>query len=97
MPATANIIGKVANGIGDDLISTSIISSNSPVVFVPSMNEAMWLNKIVQNNVRKLRDYGYYVIEPSEGVEVSDSKHGYGAMPPIKIVLEKLVTIVKKK
>lgn len=65
MPATANIISKAASGIADDLISTSIVASTCPVVFVPSMNSAMWFNKIIQRNVELLRENGYTVMEPS--------------------------------
>ena len=53
-PATANIIGKAANGIADDMLSSMIIAATIPVVFVPSMNEHMYENKIVQNNINKL-------------------------------------------
>ena len=97
MPATANIISKAANGIADDLITTAIVASSCPLVFVPSMNSIMWFNKIIQNNVRKLQECGYYVIEPSEGIEVSDSSRGFGAMPPLNLILENLVNIIKQK
>lgn len=59
------IMPASANGIADDLITTSIVASSCPLVFVPSMNNVMWFNKIIQNNVRKLQEYGYYVMEPS--------------------------------
>ena len=73
MPATANIIGKAGNGIADDLISTSILASNIPFVFAPSMNKVMLLNRAFQDNVKKVKKYGYYIIEPSEGIEVGTS------------------------
>ena len=97
MPATANIISKAASGIADDLISTSIVASTCPVVFVPSMNSAMWFNKIIQRNVELLRENGYTVMEPSEGIEVSDSKREFGAMPPLNFILENLENIIKRR
>ena len=67
VPATANIIGKVANGITDDMLSTTIMASTSKVVFAPAMNNEMYKNKIVQDNIKKLKKYGYEFIEPIEG------------------------------
>lgn len=67
LPATANIIGKVANGIADDMLSTTIIATTSKVIFAPAMNNEMYNNKIVQNNIEKLKDYGYEFINPIEG------------------------------
>lgn len=66
-PATANILGKVANGLADDLVSTMIMAAGCPVVFAPAMNSRMWANPIVQENVAKLRRCGYSFIEPGEG------------------------------
>ena len=56
VPATANIIGKVANGIADDMLSTTIMATRSPVVFAPAMNVNMYENPIVQNNIEKLKE-----------------------------------------
>lgn len=67
VPATANIIGKVANGIADDMLSTTIMATKAPVVFAPAMNTNMYENPIVQNNIEKLKKHGYKFIEPSIG------------------------------
>ena len=67
VPATANIIGKVANGIADDMLSTTIMATTSKVVFAPAMNNEMYNNKIVQENIKKLKKYGYEFINPIEG------------------------------
>lgn len=67
VPATANIIGKVANGIADDMLSTTIMATKAKVVFAPAMNNEMYNNIIVQDNITKLRKYGYDFIEPIEG------------------------------
>lgn len=66
-PATANILGKVANGIADDMLSTTIMATKAPVVFAPAMNNGMYDNPIVQNNISKLKNYGYKFIEPDIG------------------------------
>ncbi len=66
-PATANVIGKVANGIADDMLTTTIMASTAKVVFAPAMNTKMYLNKIVQQNMEKLRELGYYFINPGSG------------------------------
>lgn len=67
VPATANIIGKVANGIADDMLSTTIMATKSPVVFAPAMNDKMYGNPIVQENIAKLTRFGYKFIEPEVG------------------------------
>ncbi|GAA0768946.1 bifunctional phosphopantothenoylcysteine decarboxylase/phosphopantothenate--cysteine ligase CoaBC [Clostridium subterminale] len=67
VPATANIIGKVANGIADDMLSTTIMATNAKVIFAPAMNTNMYNNPIVQENIKKLISYGYEFINPSSG------------------------------
>ncbi|MPQ42455.1 bifunctional phosphopantothenoylcysteine decarboxylase/phosphopantothenate--cysteine ligase CoaBC [Clostridium tarantellae] len=67
VPATANIIGKIANGIADDMLSTTIMATKSPVIFCPAMNTNMYENPIVQSNISKLISYGYNFIEPASG------------------------------
>lgn len=88
IPATANVIGKAAHGICDDLITTSIIACQAPIVFVPSMNEVMWTNRVVQENVKKIRSYGYHVIDPTNGYEVSTMKRVNGAMPSLSQIIK---------
>lgn len=67
LPATANIIGKVANGIADDMLSTTIMATTSKVIFAPAMNNEMYNNIIVQDNIEKLKKYGYEFIDPIVG------------------------------
>lgn len=66
-PATANVIGKIAAGIADDLVTTLIMTAEPPVLLAPTMNTRMWQNPIVQANVARLRDAGYVLIEPGTG------------------------------
>ena len=93
MPATANIIGKAANGICDDLISTAIVACEAPVVLVPAMNGAMWRSSAVRGNVERCRGHGYHVIEPGIGLQLADDQEGIGVMPPLEHFLDQLVAI----
>jgi phosphopantothenoylcysteine decarboxylase/phosphopantothenate--cysteine ligase len=70
-PATANILGKVAQGIVDELISALIIAADVPVFFVPIMNPSMWRHPAVQRNVRTLQDDGYTVLPLIENIEIA--------------------------
>ncbi len=66
-PATANVIGKLANGLADDLLTTFVITSRAPVVLAPAMNDQMYANPIVRENCAKLKKHGFKFIEPVEG------------------------------
>jgi len=66
-PATANVIGKIANGLGDDVVSTSVLAATCPVVIAPAMNQRMWANSAVQANVSRARDLGYWIVGPGVG------------------------------
>jgi phosphopantothenoylcysteine decarboxylase/phosphopantothenate--cysteine ligase len=66
-PATANVIGKIAAGLGDDLLTTVLLATRAPVLLAPAMNVNMWENPIVQSNLDRLRANGFRIIEPSEG------------------------------
>ena len=88
LPATADILGKAAHGIADNLLSTCILAAACPVVFVPSMNGQMWRKPVVQRNVAILEADGYGVIPPVEGVALADGQPTVGAMPDIDSILE---------
>jgi phosphopantothenoylcysteine decarboxylase/phosphopantothenate--cysteine ligase len=66
-PATADLIGKFAAGIADDLVTTLMVGRDCPAILAPAMNTRMWANPIVQRNVATLRELGYLLIEPAEG------------------------------
>jgi phosphopantothenoylcysteine decarboxylase/phosphopantothenate--cysteine ligase len=85
-PATANILGKVAAGIADDLLTTTIMASKAPVLFVPAMNHNMYENKVVQNNISRLKELGYMFLEPGTG-QMACGTSGKGRLPePVAIV-----------
>jgi len=87
-PATANIIGKIANGIADDLLSSIVLAANVPLVIAPAMNTYMWENKIFQENLKKLKSLRYKIIEPGEGdLACSSEEKAKGRMAePIEIL-----------
>ncbi|MFZ7103123.1 MAG: bifunctional phosphopantothenoylcysteine decarboxylase/phosphopantothenate--cysteine ligase CoaBC [Peptococcaceae bacterium] len=66
-PATANIIGKIANGIADDFLTTTVMATKAKVVLAPAMNVNMYNNPLLQENIKKLTALGYYFVEPAEG------------------------------
>ncbi len=68
VPATANIIGKIACGIADDMLSTTVMATKSPVLIFPAMNTAMYENTIVQENIQKLIKHGYHVFGTASGM-----------------------------
>ncbi len=96
VPATANIIGKVANGIADDFLSTMVMATTVPVFFVPSMNAKMWSSKMVQANIQKLKDAGYELMEPSSG-DLACGTEGKGRLPTIEEILERMEDIFTYK
>ena len=92
-PATANIIGKVANGIADDMLSTTIMATKAKVIFALAMNTNMYENKIVQDNIKKLKSYGYEFIEPSEG-RLACGTTGKGKLEDPTIIVEKVLEVL---
>jgi phosphopantothenoylcysteine decarboxylase / phosphopantothenate---cysteine ligase len=92
-PATANIIGKIASGVCDDLLTCVVCATKSPVLIAPAMNEDMYRNKIVQENIRKLKSYGYRFIEPREG-KLACGKVGLGCLAEVETILKEIKKII---
>jgi len=90
-PATANIIGKVANGIADDMLTTTIMASKAPVVFVPAMNTNMYENAIFQDNMSRLKALGYAFIEPDTG-GLACGTSGKGRLPEPERIVDEVVS-----
>lgn len=90
VPATANIIGKVANGIADDMLSTTVMATKAKVIFAPAMNTNMYENPIVQGNIKKLKDYGYEFIEPEAG-RLACGDTGKGKLADVNTIVEKVL------
>lgn len=90
VPATANIIGKIASGIADDMLTTTIMAANCRKIIAPAMNTAMWENPIVQDNVRKLKAYGYEVLDTDSG-RLACGDTGSGKLLPWQEIVEIIV------
>lgn len=86
-PASANVIGKIANGLADDMLTTTVMACRCQKIFAPAMNTAMYENPVVQDNIRKLQSYGYEVITPASGY-LACGDTGAGKMPEPETLLE---------
>lgn len=95
-PATANIIGKIAAGIADDLLTTVLMATRAPVLVAAAMNIHMYANPILQENLRKLRRVGYHLMEPADGY-LACGYEGKGRLPEPEIILEEVRALLKKK
>ena len=86
-PASANIIGKMACGIADDMLSTTLLATRCPIIVSPAMNTAMLENPIVQDNIAKLKSYGMTIIEPASGM-LACRDVGAGKLPSEDVLVE---------
>lgn len=86
-PATANFLGKAANGISDDLLTTVICAAPRPVMVAPAMNPGMWSNKVTQKNYACLKELGYFFVGPTEG-EMACNEYGVGRMAEPEQIFE---------
>ena len=95
-PATANIIGKIANGIADDFLSTVVMAvpKGTPIYVAPAMNTNMYENPIVQENIEKLKRHGYLFIEPKESL-LACGDLGKGALADVDKIVEVIEGSVK--
>lgn len=92
-PATANIIGKIACGICDDLLTCVVCATKAPVLLCPAMNENMYLNKITQVNIQKLKSLGYKFIDPKIG-NLACGKTGAGCLADVDTIIRAVEKIV---
>ena len=95
-PATANVIGKLANGIADDMLTTTALAMRCPILVSPAMNTTMFENKVVKHNIMKLRTYGMDIIMPASG-HLACGDTGAGKMPEPEMLLEYIKRGVYKK
>ncbi len=86
-PATANIIGKARSGIADDLLSSTVLSVRCPVVFAPAMNERMYENPVLQENIETLKKRGYSFVGPDEGF-LAEGYEGKGRLADTKKIVD---------
>lgn len=93
-PATANIIGKVANGIADDMLSTTIMASTAKIIFAPAMNTKMYENQIVEENIKKLISLGYEFVEPGSG-RLACGDIGVGKLADVNKIIDSTLNVLK--
>jgi phosphopantothenoylcysteine decarboxylase/phosphopantothenate--cysteine ligase len=95
-PATANIIGKMAHGIADDFLSTMVVAASASVIICPSMNDRMFYNPAVQDNLKVLRKRGFAVMDPGEG-DLACRTQGPGRLPDPEDILEYARTLASRQ
>ncbi len=94
-PASANVIGKIAGGIADDLLTSAVLAATCPVLIAPAMNTHMYQNPIVQENIRRLKSFGYQVIEPDTG-RLACRAVGIGKLPDEEKLADCVVKALEK-
>jgi phosphopantothenoylcysteine decarboxylase / phosphopantothenate---cysteine ligase len=95
VPATANCIAKLANGIADDYITTTALAVRCPVVLYPSMNTTMWMHPATRRNVTRLKSLGYIVVEPGSG-KLACGDEGKGRLPPLPVIENQMMELLTK-
>ena len=95
-PCTANVIGKLAHGICDDMLTTTMLATRAPKLIAPAMNTGMWENPILQDNLTKLKGYGYHIINPIIG-RLACGDTGTGKMNSEEVIVEHILTFMAKE
>ena len=95
-PCTANVIGKLAHGICDDMLTTTMLATKAPKLIAPAMNTGMWENPILQDNLLKLKGYGYHIIDPIIG-RLACGDTGTGKMNSEEVIVEHILTFMAKE
>lgn len=95
-PCTANVIGKLAHGICDDMLTTTMLATRAPKLIAPAMNTGMWENPILQDNLVKLQGYGYHIISPIVG-RLACGDTGTGKMQSEEVIVEHILSFMAKE
>lgn len=93
-PCSANVIGKLANGVCDDLLTCVILASDAPKILAPAMNEKMYNSKIVQENIKKLKGFDFELVGPSKG-HLACGHTGIGHIAPTQDIVKKVESLLK--
>ncbi len=89
VPATANIIAKIAAGIADDMVTLTVVTTTAPVLIAPAMNDQMYANRIVQRNIQTLKDLGYHFVDPEAGM-LACNHVGYGRLAEVPTLMARI-------
>jgi phosphopantothenoylcysteine decarboxylase / phosphopantothenate---cysteine ligase len=95
-PATADIMAKLAAGMADEMLTTTVLATRAPVVIVPAMHTGMWENQVTRENTAKLKDRGFYIIEPAVG-RLASGGYGAGRFPDTDTLLGHINKVLGKK
>lgn len=95
-PTSANTLARLAVGMADDLLATVCLATTAPILLAPAMNQQMWANKAVQNNISKLKEIGYQIIEPDNGVQACGDV-GAGRLPEPESLFEQTEYFLNKQ
>jgi len=93
-PATANTIGKIAHGVADTLLTCAVMATKAPVLIAPAMNVNMYENPIVQENIKRLQEFGYYFVEPKVG-KLATGIEGKGALADVDDIVGRAEELLK--
>ena len=93
-PATANVIGKIANGLADDLLTCAAMATKAPILIAPAMNTDMYNNKVVQDNIARLKKIGVHFIEPITG-KLACGTMGEGHLADIEDIVKSVIRLAK--
>jgi len=96
VPASMNVIARLANGLAEDMLSAAAMACTAPILLAPGMNTGMWNNPATQNNLAKLRDYGYYFIEPVSG-RLACRTEGVGRMADVPTIFAAIHEILSRQ
>lgn len=94
-PATANTIAKIANGLADDMLTATVLATRAPVIIVPSMHTSMWENAVTQENTARLKQRGFYIIEPAIG-HLASGGYGPGRFPDTEVIIGHTLKVLGK-
>jgi len=95
-PASANTIAKLAGGFADNLLTTTVLATNAPVIVFPAMNSKMYSNKVTQENIKKLEGFGFLVVNPDSGM-MACKEEGQGRLPEWKVAKEHITKAMSEK
>jgi phosphopantothenoylcysteine decarboxylase/phosphopantothenate--cysteine ligase len=96
VPASMNVMARLANGIGDDMLTASVMATHAPVVLAPGTNTVMWEHPATQKNLRELEDYGCYFIEPISG-RLACRTEGKGKMADVETIFAAIIDLLDRK
>ncbi|MBI4387649.1 MAG: hypothetical protein HY582_01235 [Candidatus Omnitrophica bacterium] len=95
-PASANIIARLANGMADDIVTSTVLASRAKVLVVPAMNDNMFAHPVTKENIAKLKSIGYHFVEPVKGNLVC-GREGMGHIPENQAILESVCSVLSRK